>query len=257
MTKKLRYPIEVFALAAVLFSSGMKEAMIVGIGLIFGDILQYVLGEFFEKQYTQTIRAIGVAVTGGVIYLMCILTGMTPELKQVIEMVVICLLLVKHQDTMTSVNKKNEIDYNGILLADTCAYGFYVLLAIVREYLTNAAIFGFEMPEVSVVSASFGKPMFALIGAGIMIALINLVLRSNATPDAALWVAIPAIILEVPFVWNQGPEWLGMMIGILVVGVIYLTLRKKLIFSETEKHIEGVSVELVMLGIIYMIFSIL
>ena len=33
------YPMEAFALAMVLYSGGMKEAMLAGLGLILGDVL--------------------------------------------------------------------------------------------------------------------------------------------------------------------------------------------------------------------------
>ena len=257
MTKKMKYPMEAFALAAVLFSAGMKEAMIVGIGLVFGDVLQYVLREFFKKQYANTISAVGAALTCGAMYLMSVLVGITPGAKQVIGFAVLGLLLVKHQESKKDSDENTVTDYNAVLTADAIAYGFYVLLAIVREYLAGATIFGFNLPETAIVSSSYGKPMLALIGAGIMAALINRVLKADSDANAGLWVGIPAILLEVPFVWNHAPEWIGTIVGVAVVGVIYVTLRKKLVFSNTEKHIEGLSVELVMLGIIYMIFGLL
>ncbi|MDD3369907.1 MAG: hypothetical protein PHP50_13680 [Lachnospiraceae bacterium] len=256
MTKQIKYPMEAFALAMVLFSAGMKEAMIVGIGLIFSDVLQCVLREFSNKQYGQTISGIGAALTCGVIYVMCTLAGIIPELKQVVGFAVLGLLLVKHNETKYGAEQA-ETDYNAILFADAIAYGVYVLFAAIREYLAGAAVFGYELAEAPVVSTAFGKPMIALVGAGLAVALINGLLKTKSEPNAALWVCVPAILLEVPFVWNHVPELAGMAVGVVTVGVVYLTLRKKLAFADTDNHLEGIPVEMVMLGIVYMIFSLL
>ncbi len=253
MTKQMKYPIEAFALAMVLFSSGMKLAMIVGIGLVFGDILLGVLREFSEKKAALAVSGIGAVLTAGAIYLMCVLVGITPEIRQIIGFVVLGILLVKHRET----EKEERPDFDSILSADACAYGIYVLLAVIREYFLGATIFGYTLPESAVISPSFGKPMFALIGAGIMIAVINRILKAESKSCEALWCCIPAIVLEVPFVWNHAPELVGSILGVGATAVIYLTLRKKLVFANTGKSIEGAPVELVMLGIIYMIFSLL
>ena len=260
MTNQMKYPtypIEAFALAVVLFSSGMKEAMIVGIGLIFGDILLCVLSEFVSKQYMQTIRVITVVITCVTMNLMFSLVGITPDTKQMLGFAMLGILLMKHHETVQEKNTTGVTDYNAVLLADSCAYGIYVLVAVIREYLAGAVIFGYTLPEVPVVSASFGKPMFALIFAGIAVALINRILHVTSDKDSALMVCTATILLEAPFVWNNVPEWGGTIVGMITVAVVYFTLRKKLVFSETEKHIEGTSVELVMLGVIYMIFSLL
>ena len=47
------YPMEAFALAMVLYSGGMKEAMLAGIGLILGDVLLHVLQDNFRDKYQR------------------------------------------------------------------------------------------------------------------------------------------------------------------------------------------------------------
>ena len=252
MTRTKRYPAEAFALAMVVFSAGMKEAMLTGICLIFGDVLQCVLRECFGAKYNWVVSALAAVVTGVAVYGMFLFAGLTPETWQLFGMGLLAVLMVRHDE-----GREGTPEYDDVLFSGSIAYGLYVLVAALREYLAGANIFGFELFQAGVVSASFGKPMLALIFAGLTLAVINRILKTASSEDAALWVGIPVIFLNIPFVWNHGPELLGQIIGIATVAVLYVTLGRKLIFADTEKHIEGLPVHLVMLGIIYMVFGIL
>ena len=252
MTRTKRYPAEAFALAMVIFSAGMKEAMLTGICLIFGDVLQCVLRECFGAKYNRVVSAMAAVVTGVAVYGMFIFAGLTPETWQLLGMGLLAVLMVRHDE-----GREGTPDYDDVLFSDSVAYGLYVLVAALREYLAGAKIFGYELFEAEIVSAAFGKPMLALIFAGLMLAVINRILKTTSSEDAALWVGIPVIFLNIPFVWNHGPELLGQIIGIATVAIIYVTLGKKLVFSDTEEPMEGLPVHLVMLGIIYMVFSLL
>lgn len=246
---------EAFALAMVLFSSGMKSAMIVGIALIFGDVLQAVLEESCSQEYRYTMKAVGAALTAGVMYLMHLAIGVTPENKALAGFMILGILLMKHQEDRS--RQGEEADYNAILLADAIAYAAYVVAAIAREYLTGSAIYEIALPGSSLASRAFGKPMFALIFAALFIAILNRILKAESRENAALWVCLPVILLEIPFVWNNVPELLGSIVGVLMVGVIYLTFRKKFLLTDPQKHIAGIPVETAALGMIYMIVSLL
>lgn len=252
MTRTKRYPAEAFALAMVIFSAGMKEAMLTGICLIFGDVLQCVLRQCFGDKYNRVVSALAAVVTGVAVYGMFLFAGLTPETWQLLGMGLLAVLMVRHDE-----GREGTPDYDNVLFSDSVAYGLYVLVAALREYLAGAKIFGFELFQAEIVSASFGKPMFALIFAGLMLAVINRILKSTSSEDAALWVGIPVIVLNIPFLWNHGSELLGQVIGIVTVAVVYVTLGRKLIFADTEEHMEGLPVHLVMLGIIYMVFGLL
>ncbi len=255
MNKKLRYPMEAFALALVLFSQGMKAAMIVGIALVFGDVLQCMLSDISPKKLVYVVSGIGAVITCAAMFVMFAAIGVKPEVTEIAGYAALGILLAKHN---VDRQKTGEVtDYNGVLLHDTCAYGIYVLAAAIREYLAGAAIFETGLEKFSYVSASFGKPMFALIFAGIVIALLNRILDAESEEYAGLWVCIPAILLAVPFVLDNVPELLGTILGILMTGVIYLTFRTKLRITTQRNNIAGVPVETAMLGMIYMIFSLL
>lgn len=247
------YPIEAFALAMILFSKGMKIAMLVGIGLIFGDVLLHVLHENFGKSYRQAISGVGIVVTTGAIAFICKLAEISLDPATLAGFGVLGVLLVKHHED----TDEGEPDYNKVLWGDSIAYVFYVLLSLIREFISGGTIFDNKLTKLGFMSHSYGKVMFALILAGIMTAVINAVLKCECRKNAALWVCIPTIILETPFVWNNVPEWVGTIVAIVFILVIYLTFRKKVGLSGTSKYISGIPVELVTLGMMYMIFSIL
>lgn len=247
------YPIEAFALGMILFSEGMKTAMLVGIGLIFGDVLLHVLHENFGKTYRQAISGVGIVATAGVIAYIIGYAGGTVDTATLIGLGALGVLLVKHHED----HFEEEPDYNKILWGDSVAYICFVLLAIIREFISGGTVFGNKLTKLGFMSHSYGKVMFALILAGIMVAFVNAVLKCECKKNAAVWVCVPTIILEVPFIWNNVPEWAGTIVAILFMMVIYLTFRKKVSMSNTGKYFKGVPVELVTLGMMYMIFSIL
>ncbi len=255
MNKKLRYPMEAFALAIVLFSAGMKMAMLVGIGLIFGDVLQAVLSDFTTEESARSVSLLGAVITCAALYYMCVGVGIEPTAADIAAFAFLGILLMKHHEDR--LKAEEEIDYNKLLFNDSVAYGLYVVAALVREYLAGAKIFEIELSKLGFVSGAFGKPMFGLIFAGVCIAIINRILDAQSKDDAAILVCVPAIILAVPFVWDNVPEIVGTLVGIVMTGVIYLYFRNKFLYREAKSYITGIPVETAALGMIYMIFSLL
>ncbi|MBQ0059104.1 MAG: hypothetical protein KBS83_03980 [Lachnospiraceae bacterium] len=249
-----RYPIEAFALAFVLFTADMKTAMLVGIALVFGDVLSCLLQEATKEMKIN--KAIIAQISSLIMFgaLMIMLWQSELSWRLVLALAAICAAQFKHAMDNIAVD---EIAYGDILYADSIAYAAMVVLAILREYLANAEIFGCKLPEIPLVSSAFGKPMMALILAAITVAILNRILKTQCQDQAALWVCLPMLVLEMPFVWNNVPEILGMLVGVIMCGLIYLTMRQKLVFSETLSHIKGVPVEMTLLGIIYMVVTIL
>ena len=272
------YPMEAFALAMVLYSGGMKEAMLAGIGLILGDVLLHVLQDNFRDKYQRAFSGMGILVTVAVLTYCWDMAGLPVDVKTLLGFGAMVLLLGKQHDDLEKacavvansmsdqfaanteamkVGGRFSPDYNRILWADSVAYGFLVLLSMVREFMSGGSMFQVELTEWSILSQAYGSPMLALILAGIMLAATNAALKTEFKKDAALWVCIPTILLETPFVLNHVPEWLGTMIGVLFMLILYYTFRKKIFHPAVSKYFRGIPVELVTLGMMYMIFSIL
>lgn len=251
------YPMEAFALAMVLYSGGMKEAMLAGIGLILGDVLLHVLQDNFRDKYQRAFSGMGILVTVAVLTYCWDMAGLPVDVKTLLGFGAMVLLLGKQHDDLEKAGADVVPDYNRILWADSVAYGFLVLLSMVREFMSGGSMFQVELTEWSILSHAYGSPMLALILAGIMLAATNAALKTEFKKDAALWVCIPTILLETPFVLNHVPEWLGTIIGVLFMLILYYTFRKKIFHPAVSKYFRGIPVELVTLGMMYMIFSIL
>ena len=252
--------------------------MLAGIGLILGDVLLHVLQDNFRDKYQRAFSGMGILVTVAVLTYCWDMAGLPVDVKTLLGFGAMVLLLGKQHDDLEKacavvansmsdqfaanteamkVGGRFSPDYNRILWADSVAYGFLVLLSMVREFMSGGSMFQVELTEWSILSHAYGSPMLALILAGIMLAATNAALKTEFKKDAALWVCIPTILLETPFVLNHVPEWLGTIIGVLFMLILYYTFRKKIFHPAVSKYFRGIPVELVTLGMMYMIFSIL
>lgn len=258
MTEKVKslyayYPIEAFALSMVLFSCGMKEAMITGIVVVFGDILLHVLHENINLSYKQAISAIGLVITTTAFYYSFLYAGLNIDAKTVLAFAAISVLLVKHHED----GIEDVPDYNKTLLTDSIVYLLMGLLAVIREFLSKGEIFEMKLAKWGIMSHSYEKTMFALIFTGIIIAVLNAILHTPCKKNAAVWVCIPVILIDAPFIWNNVPEVIGYIVGVIFILIVYFTFRKYLVLSKISDNFKGIPVELMTLGMMYMIFSIL
>ncbi|MDO4499883.1 MAG: hypothetical protein Q4B60_01280 [Erysipelotrichaceae bacterium] len=253
MDKKIKYPIEAFALAMVLFAADMKTAMLLGITLIFGDVLNCFLSDLLGDKYNKAIISqIACLVMFGSSLLMLGVDKLA--VKEVLALGVIWFAMFKHAMDNAEID---EHVYGDILFKDSIAYLVMVVLAIIREYLAKGKIFGFALNSFAINSTAYGKPAFALIFAGLAIALLNKLFKMESDENTALWVCLPVICVEIPFVLDNVSTMVGTFIGATVVSILFVSLRKRLVFSETLSHIKGLASEMALLGFIYMIVAFL
>ena len=264
MKKQVTYPMEAFALAMIIFSRTMKEAMIVGICIVFANLMMYFIRDLFhlkEKLGAVMIGTVPALIAFGI---MLSQTGMISITKDrffdrenlfvIAAAVCIVIMLIKHH----ACDESAEIDYNEVLFCDAWAYGTYVLFAILRQYLTDGTLYTLKITQENVLfSGAYAKTAFGLIGAGIILAIFNAATRSRSGSTSALWVCIPAIALEVPFVLKNVPEVLGLVLGCVIVAAAYLVLRLKLKYSDTSSTTAGLPIEMILLGMVCMIATVL
>lgn len=252
MVKRIKYPIEAFALAMVLFSSGMKEAAVIGISLIFGDILLCVAHEK-SSQTNASIRAgVCTAITAIAMMVMVKFTGGKIELPSMIRLVLVAILEFKHMKDNFEVK---EFDFDDVLFTDTIAYAAMVVIAILREYASAGKIFGFALPKMWFVAPFWAYPMFALILGGVVIGLLNKYFQNESNKDADLWVTIPVILFEVPLVVSNVLETDGKILGMVMAAVLLFTYRKKVDALKMPAWMKGIPAQMILLGIIYAVLS--
>lgn len=250
MVKKYSYPLEAFALALVLFSSGMKEAMLVGIALIFGDVLISVLA---EKGNVKKAAIIGAIIAAVAMAFMFVFTGAKLEAGIVLRFIILAVLLVKHALD----HAQEEKDYDAILFADSIAYATFVLVSILREYLSTSAIFKIALPKIAFCNSALGKTMYVLILGGIAIAILNEILKTEADEKSGLWICVPAFVLETGVLFQNVLEADGQILGIVVVGILYVTYRSLIKKVNLPKSLSNAPIEMIILGVIYLVFSII
>ncbi|MDO4489472.1 MAG: hypothetical protein Q4B85_00135 [Lachnospiraceae bacterium] len=248
MERNVRYPIEAFGLAMVLFSTGMKEAMLAGVAVVFGHVLMNVLADNTGKSMKLVCAAVSGILTAVAIVLFGLFAGVEMTIWQKAAAVVIGILIVKH-----GMDAEGEADFNDILLADALSYGAMVLVAIIREYIASGTVFTMMLKKNTLMSGELGRAMIALAVGGIALGLVNRILDSGCAKDAALWVCIPVIILEAPYV---AEKTVSVIVGMILVLAVYLASRTLLKFSDNKEEMEGVPVEMVLLGLIYLVAAI-
>lgn len=249
MEKTVKYPIEAFALAMVLFSTNMKLAMVTGIGVILGHVLMSVIAENAGSK--QIAAVIGGVAAAAAIIGSAMFVGLELDVWQYAGAVLAGILVAKHGF------EAGEPDYNEILFADALAYAAFVIAAIVREYIGSGAVYTIAMKKSTLMSEVLGGPVIAIAFAGIFLGIVNVIVHSECTKNAGLWACIPTILLTVPFVSEKLPQAAAIIVGAVITLVLYLACRMLLQFSDNKHEAEGVPVEMLLLGMIYAVLIIL
>ncbi len=254
MVKKVKYPIEAFALAMVLFSTGMKEAVLVGISMIFSDVLLCVVHEKSKENNANLLAGICSFITVVAMSLMFTFTGEKLDGRQTICFILVAVLLFKHLKDNFEIK---EFDFDDILFTDSIVYASFIVLGLIREYCSTGKIFSLTLPKCWFVTSGLAHPMFALVIVGAIVAALNTYFKNETNDKAPLWVCLPIIILEVPIVIQNSLESDGKIFGIVITTILYLTYRKKIKDFRLPKWMQGIPAEMILLGIIYAVLSLL
>lgn len=252
---KIKFPVEAFALAMVVFSRNMKEAFVTGILLLAVTVLCELFYENIKNQVSEwskwaSVLILGGAVSYGAFRLAFYTLGMDLSINTWLVHVLLGVLAGRHV-----VMQDLDGDYDGLVFESAIAYGCLILLGICREFLGTGAVFGYPLVDALFVSKKFQDVMFGLLGAGIGIAVADRLLKKSIRKMESLWVMIPVAVLYRPFVVDSAPEAVSILLGILVPLLFFLSVRKKLTFSMVGKAYRKLPIELMSMGIIYMILN--
>lgn len=253
---KLKYPAEAFALGIILFSAGMKEAFAAGILVILSVVFAEFLKNLLESAVPEWSLKLCVCIASGAVCASALLVGFA-ALGTVLSAgtwiicFVIGLLCARHV-----LSGAVEAEYGDLLFEGAVAWGFWILLALAREFMTDGSIFGYTVMKASVQSVAFRESFFAFLTAGLALAFTNGVLKKNCIGMNSLYVFIPAAILIRPFTMDSFGKAIGIAWTILVPVVLFLSVKQTLKFSRTAKAYRGLPIDILAAGFIYMILSI-
>ena len=254
---KQKYPAEAFALGIVLFSAGMREAFAAGILVILTVVFAEFLQNLLEKcSLPDWSLRLCVYIAAGAVGASAFLLGFA-GLGILLErgqwlMAFVVGLLCAHQALRGCV----EADYGELLWESAIVWGFWILLAIAREFAGSGQIFGNLILQADFQSAAFQDTAFAFIAAGLALAFTNGVLKKSSKGGLSQFIVVPVMALAPPFAAHFLGELAGWFWAFAVSVVLFESVKLTLRFSRPGKAYRGLPVEMLAAGCIYMILSI-
>lgn len=255
---KARYPMEAFALAMVVFSQNMRNAFIAGILILFITILGLFLDILFGSQIPKWSRiscniVLMVALTYSIFQIVLIvLLGYEIQNTDYILHIFLGLLIAKH-----IIDSEGNTDYNRLFLEGAGAYAALLIISIIREFMAEGAIYGYEIADIGLKSLGFSNVIIGFLSAGIGIAILNGIFNKDKhfIKTESLLVIIPVVLLIQPFTIDSVSSPVSMVLTIAIVFILFYSVRKYLVFSRLSREIKNLPAELVSMGFIYLILS--
>jgi len=255
---KAKYPIEAFALAMVVFSQNMRNALVTGVFILFITTLGLVLDRLFGSKIPRWSRnscniILMIALTYSIFQIVLIaVLGYEVENTDYILHIFLGILIAKH-----IIDSEGNSDYNRLLLEGAGAFATLLIISIIREFMAEGAIYGFEIFDFGYKSYGFSNVIMGFFLTGIGIAILNRIFNKDKhiIKSESLLVIIPVILIIQPFTIDSISLWASMAITITIVLLLFYSIRRYLMFSRLSKEIKSLPVEMVSMGIIYMVLS--
>ena len=97
--------------------------------------------------------------------------------------------------------------------------------------------------------------MFGFIFAGLGIAAVNRIFRMDVGSLESSLIVVPVAVLATPFVIQGSPEVLSTILAAFLVIIYVVSVKGRLIFSDVDNSFHAMPIELISVGIVYMILS--
>ena len=253
---KNKYPMEAFALVMIIFTQNMRVALITGILLLFLTTLGHVIDElflsrlpFWSRNSCTIILMVSFSYSIFHIVIRGIL-GYTMDNTDYIFHIFLGILIANH-----IINKEGKQDYNRLLFEGAGAYAIMVLISIIREFMTNGSIYGYEIGEFTFTSDGFSKVAIGFILTAIGIAILNKIYGYKNIKTRSILVTLPVVLLIRPIEIRGIESSLGILLSIIIALILIYSVKKYLVFSKLSKEIKYLPADLMSTGMIYMILS--
>ena len=252
---KVKYPVEAFALAMILYSLNLKDAIYVGILIIFGTLVGMVvrvyLGE--EKRMQEVELMTTFFAVFGSIYLCDPTFYSGSETWQLLFTVVaIAMLAAKF---VWQLEPTACSDYKGFFTQSGVAYAVLLLIAVVREILGKGTLLGYTILDHGLVATGYSHAFFGFIATGFAIAGINRLFDIESSELQSELIVVPTAIIATPFVVKALPIGFSVALSLFLVIVYLVSVKGRIMYSNTEKSFLAMPIELISVGIVYMILS--
>lgn len=253
---KVKYPAEAFALGAVLLFGGMKEAFAGGILIILSVVFAEFLRNLLKDRVPAWSLRLCVCIGTGSLCASAFLTAFTYLGLEIGTARWLMLFLVGILAGAHVLIHEPGAEYGEILWESAVAWGFWILLAAVREFCAGGTVFGNMLAKTAFQSRSFTEIYMGFLTAGLVLAMTNGVLKKRCQKTESLFLVVPLAIYMQPFSMESfGP--VGSLLWTIALPVLmFISVRETLKFSRTKKAFRGLPVEMLAMGFIYMILSI-
>ncbi len=246
---KVRYSLEAFAFAFVFYTSGLEAALIAGAVIVAGTLLGDTLCGMAGKAAGAVV---GGAATAAALFFGLGFAGLA---NNYVPAIWVGILVAKHV-----YDGVEEASTGEILKQNYVALVILAAAAVVRELLGSGAVFGYEAGKFAVVSSSYLSNSFGLIFGGLGIAAANTILKKEGVVDS-LWVAIPVVAVTAAASVSGGTVQMAAVTksicSALIAVVLLVSVRHKMIFSTPGKHFAGLPVDMISLGFLTMMLSVI
>lgn len=246
---KVRYSLEAFALAFVLYTTGLEAALIAGAVIAAGTVLGDTLAGMAGKTAGAVIG--GVATCAALVLAL----GYAGQANDYLPAIGAGLLVGKHvYDGVEEASDGEILKQNYVALLILAA------VAVIREFLGSGEVFGYEVSKAAIVSSAYLNDSFGLIFGGLGIAAVNTIIKKEGAVES-LWVAIPVVAIAAgASVGGNTVEAMTVLKSIcsaLIAVVLLVSVRSKMIFSTPGKHFAGLPVDMISLGFLTMMLAVI
>lgn len=241
---KVRYSLEAFALAFVLYTTGLELALVAGAIIVAATILGDVLAGMAGKTVGAVVAVIAAFAA---LYFSVSYVGLgAGDYSDYVGAALVAVLIGKH--VMDGVDAASTGE---ILKQNYVALIILAVMALVREFLGGGAVFGYEVADFGVISSAYQNDYFGLIFGGLGIAAVNTIIKKEVKTES-LWVAVPVAVMAA----IAGASVSAVVAAVIAV-VLLISVRGKLTFSCTGKYFACLPVEMISLGFLTMMLTVI
>ncbi len=252
---KMKFPVEAFALAMILTTTTLAESVIVGVLILFGTLAgmlaRFVLGE--EKRMQEVEVMITFFATFGSIYLINPDYYNSNDLwAATFTVVAIGLLTAKF---VWQADMETCTDYKGVVRQSVWAILVLLVIAIFRELLGKGTILGYSLMPQEFTASGYQHTFFGFIAAGFGIAFLDRLMDLDTTEFQSELIIVPTALIAPPFAIKALPFAFSAALSLLLVVIYLVSVKGRLTYSDTQDPFQDMPIELISVGIVYMILS--
>lgn len=237
---RVKYPVEAFALAIVIFSAGMKVSFVAGclviLAVVFAEFLKNLLEDFLPDWSLKSCVAVATAAISAGAFQVGFAALAIPVIAETwLLAFFIGLFAAKH--VLTS---RLEADYGELFWECAIVWGCWIVLGTIRELFGAGKIFGYELVQFTMQSKTFMEVFFGFLTAGLVLAFTNGILKKKSTKTNSLLVVLPIVILARPFTTELFGTIGGIIWTMVIPVLLFFSVKRTLRFSRTGPAFRGI-----------------